>query len=151
MEEEFLISLRAHLDDVVERATQVLLMRDGISFSKTKKPFITVGYVVTNTTRDSAGRTNVSEIYRYEIRLFGDTHSGLMRLQNEVTDALQDPKGIPVRNLQAQLTGRNAVVELSEFTVLPNEDTANDTYNNHGIFIASFDVYRDVGTKSFTQ
>lgn len=151
MEEEILVSLRIYLDEVVERATQVLVMRDGLSLSKATKPFITIGYIVTNSSLDAAGRTNYSETYRYQVSLFETSNSALMQLQDAVATALRDADGIPVRDTKGVLMNQNVLVDISEFTPLPNDDTANDTYNNHGTFVVSTEIYRDNGSKTFTQ
>lgn len=145
------MSLRNYLDEIVTRATQVLVMRDGLVLSKVVKPFLTVDYLVTNVVVDAAGRTNYSETYRFQIGVFAKDNTERMRLHQEVLDAFHKPEGIPLRSATGALTNRNFVVDVSEFTPIANEDTANDTFNHHGYFTVSIEIYRDNGSKTFTQ
>lgn len=92
MEHELMYSLKRHVGDNVTKLNDVIWAYVGVSLKGNEKPFATVEPVETENTNLSKERTYYEEIYHFQIGLFTDTHSDLLRIGDDMKRALRQPE-----------------------------------------------------------
>ena len=148
---EISLSLRKYLEAEVMEITKVQLLYDNISLSEIPKPFLTIDFLNDVVTVVASGRNSVSESYNFQIGVFANSYSELLRLKAKVQDVLASSDGVPLYDEADMLTGDRFVCDVVGFTRMPNDDIANETNNHRGYFDVAVRVLRNVGSKIFTQ
>lgn len=151
MEYGLTLSLRQFLDVYIPEATEVVLMRDGISLSGRVKPFLTVEYLGDDGEILAAGRESYEETYYFQIGVRANNIAELLKYQGKVKTLLRRPDGITLYDDNAVATDKRFVVDVEGFTPIKNDDTSSDSDNHRGYFDVSVKIYRDTGDVEYTQ
>lgn len=146
---EIMASLRFYLTSELPQLSKVQFMYDGVSLTGLQKPFATIESLAEPTSFVAMGRASLRESYVFQVGVFASDFTGGIQLQGAVKEALQ--KAVPFYDGTLKITDKTFVCDISDFTPIRNSDIANDTFDYHGYFDVSVTIYRDVGSKEFTQ
>lgn len=129
-------SLITYLENEIESLTEVKWMFDGVSLSKSVKPFATVEQMPDNTEVLSKERF-YETIYRFQVGLFANSVSERSALQEKIRSSLLKPN-IPLFKTEGP-TPESAgffYCDVIAATPMPVEELADET-NKHRVY---FDV-----------
>lgn len=145
------LSIRQFLATYMPEATEVVLIRDGVTLSNRTKPFLTVQYLGSGDELLAAGRESYEETVRYQIGVHAEDVTQLLRFETKVKTLLRRPDGIVRYTDDAVATDERFHVNVDGFTPITNEDTSNTTANHRGYFDANVRILLNTGDTDFTQ
>lgn len=145
------LSVRQFLALYMPEATEVVLVRDGITFTGRAKPFLSVQYLGTEDELLAAGRESYEEILRFQVGVHAADVAQLLRLEEKTKTLLRRPDGIVRYTDEAVATDERFNVDVGAFTPIKNEDTSNESANHRGYFDISVKILRNTGDTTFTQ
>jgi hypothetical protein len=146
---EIMASLRLHLSAELPEVSKVQFMHDGVSLTSLTKPFVTIEHLASPSQLVSAGRNSFQEAYSFQIGVFAEDFSSWLKLQETVRNHLR--KEVPYYDESLTLTEDVFVCNVTDFTPIRNEDTANVTSDFRGYFDVSVGILRNAESKEFTQ
>lgn len=145
------LSIRQFLDLYMPEASEVVLMRDGVTLSGRAKPFLSVEYLGEQSDLVAAGRTSYEDIELFQVGVHADNYGELLRLQGKTKNLLRRPDGIEMYDDEGTATGERFTLNVSGFTPITNDDTSNETENHRGYFDVSVRTLLNTGDTEFTQ
>lgn len=151
MEFGLTLSIRQFLDVYMPEATEVVLIRDGVTLSNRVKPFLTVEYLGDESGTISAGHKSYEETYHFQIGIRANTINELLKLKEKTKTLLRRPDGIVRYTDDAVATDERFIVHVTGFTPIKNDDTSSESENHRGYLDAHVTLYRDTGDTAFTQ